>query len=261
MKLLRLIRYPFVFFLMSLSSCTQHNKSQPKPIQADSEATAFSKPQAKDSFLIRITNDNLSHIYISYDLESDTLYNKLLGEYIVHYEYGYDSAWPATKLAPLVNRESFIKMALLFYGKGQLMARYPGIGYYDDRSRLENIGRSLVFSAYDCCHERFYAIADTLLTQDDFDGAKYLWDHADLQKLPSLNAYMSRVNPDNFMQLADLAAFFHNNHHYALRDSCLTRAGKVKDSHKQFLQLTGLIAKKNTFDYGTYSELLFNGSY
>src|ERR1700722_16870544 len=112
MKPLRLIRYAFMFFLMSLSSCTQHNKPQLNPTQADSQLATFSKLQTKDSILIRITNDSLSHVYISYDLESDSLYNKLLGEYIGYYKYGYDSAWPATKLAPLVNRESFIKMAL-----------------------------------------------------------------------------------------------------------------------------------------------------
>jgi hypothetical protein len=63
------------------------------------------------------------------------------------------------------------------------------------------------------------------------------------------------------MAVADLAAFFHNKGQYAQRDSCMARAAGLKDSRKQYLQLTELIAKKKTFDFGTYSELLFNTAY
>ena len=96
---------------------------------------------------------------------------------------------------------------------------------------------------------------------NEFDGARYLWGEADLGKLPSLPAYMDRMADSNFGKLADLAAFFHNNEHYALRDSCLARARRVKGFELQFQQLTDLIKQRKKFDYASYSELLFGGAY
>jgi hypothetical protein len=76
---------------------------------------------------------------------------------IVTTQPGLQLSWP------LVARGSFLKMILLVYGKDQLMSQYPGIAFGNDRYRLQDIGSSLLGSAYDCCHERFHAIADTLL--------------------------------------------------------------------------------------------------
>jgi hypothetical protein len=250
------MKAPLFVALICLASCAQ----KPAP---QSPVAQSPQPHKKDSILIRIIDTNqTTPVIISPDLEPDTFYNRLLAEYIQEYEYGVDSPWSATKLAPLVNRQSFLKMVLLFYGKGQLKHFYLGISYSDAWYRLEDIGAELFHNAYDCCHERYYTLADTLLTQDEFNGAEYLWGEADLRKLPSLNAYVSRVEADsNFMELTDLAAFFHNNGNYAQRDSCMSYAARIKDSHKQYLQLKGLITKNKTFDYATYSELLYNTAY
>ena len=260
------MKYPVLITLACLASCAQQPKEAPR---AATPPVVQAPPHIKDSILIfikdQVHDSDQAALSVSYDLESDTPYNKLLTEYIKDYEFGGVTNWPDSRLDSVANRESFLRMVLLWYGKDQMKKSYPGISYNkykDEPWLLEEIGSSLLFAVRDCCRERFYRFADTLLTQDDFSAVLNLWDSADLHKLPSLTAYVNRTaESDNFMVVADLAAFFHNQGRYALRDSLMIKAGKIKEDHKQFLQLKGLIAKDKQFSYATYGELLYHAGY
>jgi len=240
--------FAYLAFIISLFSCQQqeHKPSPPLP------------PHKEDSILIRIGGGNLrnmdSCVYISYDLEADSSYNMLLRQYICEYEYGYDSAFPPASLAKLTSRPSFTKMILLFFNRDD----YKRISYSDEHYRLDDIARSLLYGIQDsCCTEKYYAIADSLLGRDYFDGVEVLWEHADVQKLPSLKGYMTRVDTGNFYKLAELAAFLHNVGQYDQRDIFMSKAARAATEKKQYTGLRDLITRQKTFDKGTYNELIY----
>jgi hypothetical protein len=244
-------RYVFIT-VICLASCAQQPKQPPAP-----EATTHPSTPASDTLLWirdRIFDHDTDYVRVSYQLESDTLYNHLLATYIANYRYGGVVDWPEDKLDSVVNRPSFIRMVLLFQGK----TAFHGISYNQETYHLEDFADALLFPSDHCSRSRFYTIADTLLTQDNFKAVESLWEKADLKRLPSFEPYVSRVDTGNFMKLADLAAFFHNKGLYARRDSCMARAQKLSRWHKEYQLLARLFAKKKPFSFLDYDELLYN---
>lgn len=237
--------------VICLASCAHH----PKQPVAQSPPPP---PQLKNDTLLWIRDPVFEHdtdyVRVSYELENDTLYNRLLTAYIANYRYGGVVGWPKRRLDSVVCRPSFIRLVLLFKGK----KAYHQISYNQAIYHLEDFGDALLFPSRDCGLTHFYSIADTLLTQDNFEAVESLWDKTDLKRLPSFEAYVRRIDTGNFMQLADLAAFFHNKGLYARRDSCMMRAKRLSKWHKEYLQVSSLFAKKKPFSYLDYDELLYN---
>lgn len=250
-------RYVFIT-VICLASCAQQPKQPPAP-----EATTPSPTPASDTLLWihdQVFDHDTDYVRVSYKLENDTPYNHLLGSYIASYRYGGVVNWPGGKLDSVVNRPSFIHMMLLFQGK----TAFKGISYNQETYHLEDIADALLFPSRNISRSRFYTLADTLLTQDNFKAIGSLWNTADLKRLPSFEAYVRRVDTgyfkvdtDNFMKLADLAAFFHNQGLYARRDSCMALAQKSSRCQKEYQLLAGLIAKKKPFSWLDYAEYVY----
>ena len=243
-------RYVFIT-VICLASCAQQPKPAPLP-----EAKTHSPTPASDTLLWihdQVFDRDTDYVRVSYKLESDTLYNHLLATYIANYRYGGVVEWPGKKLDSVVNRPSYIRLVLLFQGK----SAFKGVSYNQETYHLEDFADALLFPS-DYSLSRFYTIADTLLTQDNFKGTAYLWNTADLKRLPSFEAYVRRIDTGNFIELADLAAFFHNKGLYTRRDSCMARARKLSQWGKEYQLLAGLIARKKPFSHLDYDELLYN---
>ena len=243
-------RYVFIT-VICLASCAQQPKQAPPP-----EAKTHPPTPASDTLLWirdRVFDRDTDYVRVSYKLESDTLYNHLLATYIANYRYGGVVNWPGSRLDSVVNRPSFIRMVLLFQGR----TAFEGISYNQETYHLVDFADALLFPSARC-GSRFYLLADTLLTQDNFKAVESLWDKADLKRLPSFEAYVRRVGTNNFIALADLAAFFHNKGLYVRRDSCMARVHNLSGWHKEYQLLAGLIAKKKPFSYLDYDELLYS---
>lgn len=241
-----------VITVIFLASCAQQPKKPPPP-----DATTHPPAPVTDTLLWihdQLFDHDTDYVRVSYTLESDTLYNHLLATYIANYRYGGVVNWPQNRLDSVVNRPSFIRMILLFRAK----TAFGVIGYNQAQYYLENFADALLSPSAHCNHTRFYTIADTLLTQDNFQAVEMLWDKADLRRLPSFEAYVRRIDTNDFTRLVDLAAFFHNKGLYARRDSCMARARKLPQWRQQYHLLAGLMAKKKPFSYLDYAELLYN---
>jgi hypothetical protein len=237
--------------VICLASCAQQPKQAPPP------AAQAHPPTTNDTLLWihdKLFDRDTDYVRVSYQLESDTLCNHLLATYIANYRYGGVVHWPQNKLDSVVNRPSFIHMMLLFRAKTPVAA----IGYNQAQYYLEDLADALLLPSAQCSRTRFYTIADTLLTQDNFQAVEMLWNKADLKRLPSFEAYVSRIDTNDFTRLADLAAFFHNKGFYARRDSCMTRARELPQWKEQYQRLASLMAKNKPFSHLDYEELLYN---
>jgi hypothetical protein len=220
----------------------------------------IANPQPADSVLIRLMGGDQAQVdscvYVSWSLESDTGYRSLLAKYICHNLYSNDTSIDSVSLEKLTSRKSFYQMILLFYDNS---SNFDKISYYDDKKRLPELRENLLFGIGHCCNDQLSMIADTLLKEGNFDGLKVLWEKADLQKLPALKDYLTKVDTGNFFVYANLAAFFHNNGNWGSRDTFLNKARKIKKFREQFYSLDTLIAHNKQFDFMTYSELIYGG--
>jgi hypothetical protein len=238
--------------VICLASCAQ----QPKPTPQSRAPSPSAKTE--DTILITIHEpayyDDSDYVRISTALEKAPVYNRLLAAYVKDYRYGPDTPWSKKRLDSVVDRPSFIKTILLFQGK----KAYKGISYSnkDEQYKLEDFADGILCGFRDSCIDLFYVVADTLLTQDNFKGVESLWSEADLNRLPSFDPYVNRVDTGNFFQQADLAVFFHNRHLYLRRDACMTRAKKLANFHKEYLQVMSLFKKKH-IEYIDYTEMLY----
>lgn len=244
-------RYVYIT-VICLASCTQQPRQKPPP------GTTTPSPSPAGDTLLWIHDQLFDHdtdyVRVSYKLENDTPYNHLLATYIANYRYGGVVNWPQNRLDSVVNRSSFLSMMLLFRAKTPIGA----ISYNQAEYYLDDFADALLSPSLRCSHARFYTIADTLLTQDNFQAVEMLWNKADLKKLPSFEAYVCRIDTNDFTKLMDLAAFFHNKGLYARRDSCMARAWKLTQFRQQYHLLAGLMSKKKPFSYLDYAERVYN---
>ena len=242
--------------LVCLLSCKQNdNKTLPILPSTMAQAQPPMQTHKEDSILIRLGGDSCA--YVSFDLERDSNYNKLLRAYLCHNKFGNDSIFSPSQFADLVKRPSFCKMILLFYDGDKYGRVYTDIEAY----RLPDLRSGFLLGIAGSDLDQEHLIADSLLKRDYDDGLDLLWGIADMKKLPSLKEYLRRVDTDNFYKDADLVAFFHNIGNDSLRDMYLAKAGKIIDFREKFRALKSLIIKNKSFDKGTYNELIYGTPY
>lgn len=252
MKPFAMIWLTFIFF-----SCHQA-KNDPDPLKVSAKKT---KPAHKgDSILINIMQGGEgvnvdSCVYVSFDLEKDSTYNRQLREYLCYNIMGHTD-YPAQDSLPfLVSRESFLRMILLFYNGN----KYTGIKTGFESYQMGELRQGYLWAIRDCCVERLQTIADAMLQQDEFDGVNCLWGKADLSKLPSLKGYLGRMDTANFHYDAEIAVLFHNTRKDSMSNVYMAKAAKLPTFKEEYHKLKTLM-KKPIVDQGKY-DLAIYGEY
>jgi hypothetical protein len=227
-------------------------------IHEPSNAAKTQPPHIEDSILVRVQtgagNESTdSCVYVSYELERDSSYNRLLRKYLCEYQFGYDSAFSLETMAALANRESFFKIILLFFDGD----KYSRVRYYGERNRMDDLRRGYLFPIRSCCPNRLHLIADSLLQRNYFDGVECLWELTDMSKLPSLDGYLLRMDTMNFYRDAEVATVFHVIRNDSLRDAYLAKAEKITDHKSELAKLRSLMAQKRAISLGQFNALMY----
>jgi hypothetical protein len=195
------------------------------------------------------------YIYVSTEIEEDSLFNKILSAYIYNALIGEFDCEILTEdnLKKLYLRPSFKQSIILFYTDSNLQKLSP----YDDVRDWTERYIELLFRISDLYV--LHDIANELLNVNQFDGLWALWDKADTSKLSNLNKYLKGVDESNFYECADLAAFFKVANILNKSEKYLLKASKIKSFEFEYNILIELLKSEDKLNYMDYKEAIYGG--
>ena len=228
--------YPFLaLILFSCTAKTRHNAEAPTP--------------KHDSFFVKFDPPS----FVSYELEKDSTANGLFRTWLNHNLLGSDSSFSKQDLISMTSRPSFREFIAILYDTSRSDKIRTNIETY----RIPEVRKEYLYSIKDSCPNQLNAIANELLKKGEFDGVECLWEKADLQALPALNAWLSKVDTTNFFIMAKLAAFFHTKNVYPQRDFYLSKAANIPEFKKEFSSIDSLIKCGPELDMSKYNYILY----